>query len=280
MLSRSSGYAYGTGTTAVTVNIPYVPMCVPVIDTIMATTINGTIDSAATLTVGGTIIERFQMPTAVPRYFTTQLSNGFPHWRLPADSGWGWSDSVNSHEPGGGLVAKQMLGDSGAPNAFLGQSFTTVAAYTITSVWVYMRAVGRPTDDSFAVLHSTSISGADIATSENVSLITIPKSPGWVEYRFQTPVALAAATKYYLHLERVAPDAANYPEVFATTDSSFAGGGLYIFGTGAWSAESATDDMMFRTTGHLPIILTLPASSTGSYLGVMYHYAKPSHLRD
>lgn len=82
----SQFFGQGTGTTSVTVAIPDGPINTPlvVIDNILAGCVSGTANAPLTVTVGGVVIARRNMPTLTSDFYQLEWAAGFPQWSAAA----------------------------------------------------------------------------------------------------------------------------------------------------------------------------------------------------
>ncbi|MBI2056458.1 MAG: hypothetical protein HYT37_03690 [Candidatus Sungbacteria bacterium] len=80
------------------------------------------------------------------------------------------------------------------------QSFTTAGSIDVTKIELLLRRTTPAPSHAYAELR-TSATGTVLAMTNMLNGSGIAStSPAWVEFRFETPVSLAAATKYYIRL--------------------------------------------------------------------------------
>jgi hypothetical protein len=159
-------------------------------------------------------------------------------------------------------------GDTTA-NEAVAQSFTTVGAISVDAIRVALsKNGGAQTDNVSLKLYSSSanLPNTLIATATNVYAAAniLLTNHSWMEFVFLTPVALSAATKYWIVIERSgAVDATNSYSASYNTGSVYAGGGRSTRNAGVWSAESSVNDLLFQVIAVVPSALYQLAQDTG-----------------
>ena len=83
------------------------------------------------------------------------------------------------------------------------QGFTTGSAISVSRVALLLRRATAAPSDIYAEIRTTA-AGIVLGTSQTIFGSSLAStSPAWVDFRFLDPVALAAATKYYIRLRSV-----------------------------------------------------------------------------
>jgi len=130
-----------------------------------------------------------------------------------------------------------------------GQTFTTDAAYTCTSVKIKLYKSNNPSGDVTVSLRATSAgvpTGDDLA-SATVACSEITTTPGaWHEFVWDSPVQLDGSTQYAIVIKALDADSDN--RIFSRCDGSsptYSGGTGIDSSTGgsSWTVESAYDTM-------------------------------------
>lgn len=286
----ADGYVRSSGTTTVSANLPTAPIQeeLTVIDHITATTVPGATGTGTIVVSGGgqTIVQK-TYTISVPDYIDIDWPNGYPIWETSGDDGKAFGPAIDLYEPQLSTATGEykILGGvagTGQTSQDIGQSFTvTAASHLGAGIWVFLKRTGNPLDTLTLTLDNVDITGSSIiATSAPVPAGQIPQSGAWVRFVFSSQVSIVNTTKYYFRLIRSgARDTANYISAPATVNSGLANGGAYTDDNQTWSAESGTDDILFRTFGGVRVQATFPAGSTSSSLLVTYHFEKPSRVR-
>lgn len=285
-MCTSEGYVFATGTTSATLTIPrgIEPSTLTVIDHVMGTAVTGLTAGAVTITAGGVIIARQQQAASVSKSIDMNLRGGWPVWGASgADAPpFGFPVTSGSHNPpsGGAGSLFTLFGGtaaSGELSQASSQDWTPTVSTTVDLVRLYLQKFGNPTDN---ILLEYWDSGG-IKTTSTIGVEFITSSPRWIDFPLLVAQAATAGAVYYLNMHRTgARDTTNYIAARITTDSSFAAGGLAVRDNNAFGAPSATDDMAFQTIAPVPVVLTAPAQTTDSYLGITYHHERPSHIRN
>lgn len=177
-----------------------------------------------------------------------------------------YSDIVNVHPVEG-------YGDSA-----IGQCFTGLAGYQITSCQFYLKKGGSPVGNLVACIYAITgtfgydakPTGSALATSETYAMASLTTSYQLITFTFATPLAISA--QYYcVDVEAVSAttlDDSNYVRV--GSDASGAHSGNYFeFYAGGWHAVSAYDTCFYVFGYALPTIGEFQAPSgridTNSY---------------
>lgn len=128
------------------------------------------------------------------------------------------------------------------------QSFTTDTTYLITSMTVSMGDFGSPTDEVYVKITST-LGGAAIATSDNVSGITGGQADRTFVFTGSNRGILTSGNTYYLEINRTgANDASNFYVVYTSNTDVFTGE-RFVKSSGSWGAGIANQDVRFTITG-------------------------------
>jgi hypothetical protein len=186
-------------------------------------------------------------------------------------------DTVNTFNSTSGIGSITESQIAGTSNTFFGDSdfryaksmsFTTTSAYSIKAIDFSLLRNGSPADNLYVELRSGSNTGTLLGTSDVVSGASVPTLQTWIQFVFLTPIALSNATKYYAQLKRTgAIDVSNKFSFHYDAASSYAGGGVstYTLSTTTWSAESGSDDALFRvySTGFVPLLDKFSNTDTG-----------------
>lgn len=146
--------------------------------------------------------------------------------------------------------ADVLLIDAGSWYSAIGQAFTLASDKYISSVKIWMKKSGSPTDN-FSVkltavtgsVGSTAVpTGSVLGTSGNVASSSLGSSYGWVEFTFASPVLLAAGT-YAFYVDWTSSDTNHYPAVGADSSAPSHAGNLIrkTGGGGSWGAVSGSD---------------------------------------
>jgi hypothetical protein len=285
--AAATGYVQATGTTSLAATIPAgnEPTSLVVIDHILLSTINGTAGQPLIMSIAGTNVLRKTMADATADFTDLDFDGGFPVWVSTGSDTEPWR-SPNVHLPPSYDTTYPVYGGTagaGELNQGAGMSFTVGGVlYTLYQLGFQMNRVGNPQDTITLTVRTTSITGTVVATSDPIGLAWgDTRTNKLVYFTFPTPLALAAGAKYFIQITRSgARDTANYVTINTTTTSAMASGGAYTLDDTAWSAESATDDLLFKTISSVGIAVALPASSTSSVITATYHYENPGQLRN
>ena len=142
--------------------------------------------------------------------------------------------------------AKVQGGDGVGGSEAIGQSFTTIGAIDVDSIWLKPAENGTCADNLYIDI-STSIGGAPIAngTSNDVAISGLDYTP--VEFTFSTPPSLEATTKYYFMVYRDGNrDTSNYAKIrYHSIYDNYNNNGYYTRASGVWGVEHATIDLYF-----------------------------------
>jgi hypothetical protein len=149
-----------------------------------------------------------------------------------------------------GAASGNALRDAAA-RTYLAQSVTVAAGLPISRVTLSLKKTGIPTGNIWLEVWSSS-GGAPLAitgaASANVNVATLTAAFANYNFDFAAPVAVTAATVYFLVLRGdFAIDGANYAQWEADAAGSYTGGAAYKGdGTPAWSTNG-TPDQIFTT---------------------------------
>jgi hypothetical protein len=160
-----------------------------------------------------------------------------------------------------------------ATSSALAQSFTPATNIDVAHIRVPVFKNGTPSDTvSLQIWSDTgaNLPNASIATADNSFVGTaVSTSASWLEFQFNTPVALTGSTKYWFVLQRSgAVDSANYYNTAYSSASLYAGGGMSGLVSGTWGAESSTNDLAFQILTETPSALYAVTQSTEPALHV------------
>jgi hypothetical protein len=155
-----------------------------------------------------------------------------------------------------GPTIKVSFGDSESQDN-LAQGFQLPTSWTVTHVAVQIKRIGNPTDNFRIGLYPDSggILGTALSVIEIVGS-TLYTEATWMEWPLTTPVALTAATTYYLGMRRTgSPSLTDGYEVTIDDTGSYTGGSLRVYNGTTW-VEIVTDppggaDMPFRLIGEI-----------------------------
>ena len=137
-------------------------------------------------------------------------------------SGWFSTLAWKSYDTAAGFYANYGPGPgsfaygNAANRIYPAQSFTTVGSSALKYAYFMLRKFGTPSGNSYvSLLSDAAVSpSALVANSANVSEATIADTGySWYAYEFSTPVALTAATRYWLALTHSAVSGTHYLSV-------------------------------------------------------------------
>jgi PKD repeat protein len=123
-----------------------------------------------------------------------------------------------------------------------GQAFTGNGA-SVTSAKFYLQKSGSPTGSAYAKIYAITgtfgstakPTGAALATSDAVTVSTIPTSYGLVQFNFSTPYKTTNGTRYIITVEYTGGSSANFIRVGADGSSPTHAGNLSYNWSGTWS---------------------------------------------
>lgn len=287
-MPRAEGYAFATGTTSAVVTIPGAskPTDLVVIDSVQGTVATAGTAGAVTITTAGVIMTRKQFAANTSDFLREDFQNGWPLWRTSGSDAVPWGSPQDTFNPPNPATATYPIyggvAASAEANQAAGQSGTvTTGDSSIHTIALYLQRIGNPTDNLVMELYDTAIDGGSLLGTATVPALSVRTSPYWVYFRFSPSAVLGFGAQFFIRLTRSgARSTANYIQWIGASTSAYGGGGAYTLDNTTWSAESATDDLAFQTLSDILVRLTAPASSTGAYLGVTYHYEKPSEVRN
>ena len=150
-------------------------------------------------------------------------------------------------------------------NIWCGQSFTTVASFSISSVKLFLNRTGDPGTITVSIkATSGGLPTDDDLCSGTISGSSITYNPvgAWYEITFSSPYTLDAETKYAI----IVRTSASFPNIlywhYDHTSPTYAGGSYHFSANGgsSWSANTGTD-FMFETWGN-PILPGKPTNPT------------------
>ena len=140
----------------------------------------------------------------------------------------------------------------------VGQVFTIVGSYTLTSCKFYLQKLGSPTGNVTAYLYAATGTvgtdavgtGSPIATSSAIDITTISTSVALVTFTFTNPYDMVNGTSYAIVCEFLGGDASNALIIYYDNSSpTHAGNKALINASSAWFA-SATQDSCFYIYGN------------------------------
>lgn len=172
--------------------------------------------------------------------------------------GWTARSAFSYHAIAEALAApgtNTVWGRSATPTR-IAQSFVTPATGgKISAIRAVVSIVGTPTDTMFLNLHTNNVdrpSATILGVSETVGPAKLSSTSVWYEFKFATPIEVTASTKYWFSVERSgALDNANYFRNDVAS-SIYAAGGSSAENSGVWTAEHATNDMLFQALYEAP----------------------------
>lgn len=137
-----------------------------------------------------------------------------------------------------------------------GFSFTTIKAMNLSKVACKLRKNGAPTDNLNAYIYAdngtgTGPTGAILGTSANVAGSGLDaEGYTWTEFSFSSPVALSAATIYWIIISRSgANSTSNYYWIGVDEGLHNLEGRFRIFNGTSWVARSVPCDGVFKAMG-------------------------------
>lgn len=146
----------------------------------------------------------------------------------------------------------------GGTNEAQGQAFTTVGAFTATGVaWKIFKG-SSPADNIVFDLVDSNITSGTVLASVTMAASTIPTDAVglYCGFYFDTPVALAAATQYWIRATRTgARDTINSLRPYFWTTATYSGGEGWTEASGVWASQ--TRDAQMSVFGD-PITVTEP----------------------
>jgi hypothetical protein len=179
------------------------------------------------------------------------LSTGTTYWVVVTRDGASDNDNKYLVDKGyllTGSVAtnRQAVGDV-LPSR-VAQKFQVATGWDAYTLVVRAAATGTPADSLRVAIWSDS-GGSPSASlaSGTVAAADVGSAMGWVAIDLATPYALAAATDYWLVVERTgSADEANYYTVGLDSTLGYSGGGLKEYVDGAWALRTPDCDMPFQ----------------------------------
>lgn len=151
-----------------------------------------------------------------------------------------------------GAAVKISWGD-GISVDNIAQGFQLDTAWTVTHVAVKVRKLGNPTDNFRIGIYpdAAGVPGTVLTVTEVLGSALFTELT-WTEFAFATPVALSAATTYYIAIRRTgAANLADGYEVAMDEDLGYADGSFRHFDGSAWVARDPDADMPFRVIGEI-----------------------------
>lgn len=133
------------------------------------------------------------------------------------------------------------------------QGFQVSTPWTVTRVAVKVRKLGSPGDNFRIALYPDSggVPGTFLS-AEEIAGSLLPTELSWVEFVFATPVALSAATTYYIGIRRTAAASLDSGyEVAVDEGLGYAGGTFRVLSGASWISRSPDADMPFRLIGEI-----------------------------
>jgi hypothetical protein len=156
-----------------------------------------------------------------------------------------------NHGPGPGSLA---FGDGTTTD--VAQAFLTVNSTSVKYAYVMLRKFGGPASNITAHIKADAagVPGANLATSGAVAGAGLSLyNYTWTKFTFAVPYTLAAATRYWLHINPNIASAANYYLIRTDENSNYVAGqmGMRFVGAGWTYIPSITipgsmPDLMFR----------------------------------
>lgn len=158
-----------------------------------------------------------------------------------------------NHGPGPGMVPS---GDGTI--SLIAQNFTPGINCSLKYAWLYLRKRGSPVSNIYCRLLTDSGGNpnASLGQSGNFAGAGLPSynTFEWVRFTWGSPIAMTAATPYWLVMYPAISDAANHYHVRLDENSNFKQNGMFAkrYSGGAWSAIPALTmswgrpDLFFR----------------------------------
>ena len=124
-----------------------------------------------------------------------------------------------------------------------GQTFTNGgSSLRIDALTIKLSKTGNPTDNFFCEVRATNNAGALLATSDSISLSSIPTAQTDTTFTFASPATISASATFGISFKRSgAPNVSNFPSVGNTIANVYAGGSEQIYDGSAWFDTSAQD---------------------------------------
>ena len=144
-----------------------------------------------------------------------------------------------------------------------GRNFSqTVSGHsgTVTSVSVYLRTVGTPTDAIYLEVRDSTFNGTNLATSLRVSSQNITATIGWISFALPAGVVFSAGTTYWIetYTTRAATDSTNRYDVGTNTGNAYAGGELKDVNGAQYVAGWDLAFRLYTGTSHTVAVVSAP----------------------
>lgn len=175
----------------------------------------------------------------------------------------------------------------------LGQSFTTIETFALTSVDIFMSRVLNPAGIYTLKIYSDNAGapGTLLATSDKMTELDFSDTPStgifqnWAFTNVEQIVVLSSQTKYHLVLDmsQGSPDGSNYFAIGYQNTNVYSGGNLEYFDGSSWN-QLSTYDMAFRIYSNTSIpgsvqVFSESADPSPAIAGLQYFNTTTSKLR-
>jgi hypothetical protein len=152
-----------------------------------------------------------------------------------------------------------------------GHTFTTVGGFDLSKVGWYIDKTGSPPNGIIHVYAtSTGLPTGVSLGSQALVASDVDGTPAWVEWEFDTPVTLAAATQYAICIDPVDGDVSNRFTVWYDNTSPSYTGGTFVSSSNdgaSWSSNSGNDFLFRVYSGSAASYIELAATGGITFSG-------------
>jgi hypothetical protein len=159
-------------------------------------------------------------------------------------------------------------------SATLGQSFVATDSHSLITIDLKLYKVLNPVDNLIIELMTDSISGAAVATSNEVtgSSLTTNTVGAIVPFTFSTPYSVTNGNKYYFRIKRTgSTDTTNYYTVINDAwGATYLAGDMYHYLTDTWYIYNENQASFYFVIYKTPLISALSTDHTGFSAGASH----------